>query len=117
MTQLDESRLDEAGDAELMRLAADGDEEAFVAIYRRRHGAIHRFALRMSGSPTVAEDVTQEVFLTLIGKIAEYDPARGALAAYLLGIARVHLSRHFARSRPQIAISEDPVDVVPAALI
>jgi len=57
--------LPETDDELLMRMRS-GDEQAFVAIYRRRQAAIYRFALHMSGSATVAEDVAQEVFLALI---------------------------------------------------
>jgi RNA polymerase sigma-70 factor (ECF subfamily) len=67
---------------------AEGDESAFAALYRRRQGAVYRFALHMSGSASVAEDVTQEVFLELMRDPAGYDPDRGALASYLYGMAR-----------------------------
>ncbi len=43
-----------------------GDEEALALLYSRRQAGIYRFALQMSGSQAVAEDVTQEVFLFLI---------------------------------------------------
>jgi RNA polymerase sigma-70 factor (ECF subfamily) len=55
----------ETDDVLLSRLRR-GDEAAFVALYRRRQGAIYRFALHMSGSATAAEDITQEVFLALL---------------------------------------------------
>ncbi|HEX8852564.1 MAG TPA: sigma factor, partial [Pyrinomonadaceae bacterium] len=53
-------------DAELLRLMLAGDEEAFTTLYRRRQAGVYRFALQMSGSETVAEDVTQEVFMVLM---------------------------------------------------
>ena len=43
-------------------------------LYRRRHPAIYRFALHMSGNAAVAEDVTQEVFMTLIRDAKRFDP-------------------------------------------
>jgi RNA polymerase sigma-70 factor, ECF subfamily len=82
----------------LLRLRC-GDKEAFLALYRRHKGPIYRFALRMSGSPSLAEDVTQEVFLVLIREDCGYDPARGALSAYLFGIARNLVLAHLARGR------------------
>jgi len=42
-----------------------GDEDALAALYRRRQLSIYRFALQMSGSAALAEDVTQEVFMAL----------------------------------------------------
>lgn len=97
-----------AGDEQLLQRIRAGDEEAFRALYRGRQGAIYRFALQMSGSPTLAEEVVQEVFLTLIGETAHFDPARGSLAAYLYGIARHHLLRCLRRESPMVPLEEQP---------
>src|SRR6202035_3170405 len=48
---------------------------------------VHRFAYRMTGSASAAEDVVQDCFLILWRKPAAYDPRRGAMRAFLLGIA------------------------------
>ena len=53
-------------DALLLRRMAGGDEDAFAEVYRQKHPAIYRFALHMTGNASVAEDVTQEVFMALI---------------------------------------------------
>jgi len=82
----------------LKRLLA-GDEGAFTALYRMRQGAIYRFALQMTGSVAVAEDVTQETFLALMTHGARYDASRGTLAAFLYGIARNHILKRLARHR------------------
>jgi RNA polymerase sigma-70 factor (ECF subfamily) len=80
-------------DQELLRRAATGDREAFTAFYRRRQHGVYRFALNMSGSEATAEEVTQEVFMTLIREPGSYDPNRGSVAAFLYGIARNHVLR------------------------
>lgn len=85
---------------ELLRRIADGDESAFTSLYRERQGGIYRFALQMSGSATIAEDVTQEVFMTLIRETHNFDPSRGTLAAYLYGIARNQVLRRLEKDRP-----------------
>ena len=72
-------------DFELLRSMLAGDEEALSVLYRRRQGSIYRFALQMSGSKTIAEDVTQEVFLFLMRDGHLFDPAKGAVTAFLLG--------------------------------
>jgi RNA polymerase sigma-70 factor, ECF subfamily len=74
-----------------------GDREAFAALYRRRQAGVYRFALQMSGSEAPAEDVVQEVFLTLIRAGATYDPACGPVTAFLYGIARNHVRRGIGR--------------------
>jgi RNA polymerase sigma-70 factor (ECF subfamily) len=74
-----------------------GDEEGFAGVYRRHQGGIFRFALQMSGSPSIAEEVTPEVFLALIRDPKRFDPARGALSTYLYGIARKQVLRYIER--------------------
>jgi RNA polymerase sigma-70 factor (ECF subfamily) len=83
----------EPGDNELLRSMLAGDEEALALLYRRRQGGVYRFALQMSGSKPIAEDVTQEVFLFLMREGHVFDPARGSLSAFLLGVARNHVLR------------------------
>jgi RNA polymerase sigma-70 factor (ECF subfamily) len=91
-------------DAELLRLTLAGDEAAFTALFRRRQGGVYRFALHMSGSEALAEDVVQEVFLVLVRDGRNFDPARGSVAAYLYGIARNHVLRAFERERALVPL-------------
>jgi RNA polymerase sigma-70 factor (ECF subfamily) len=94
-------------DAELLARMRAGDEEAFTLLYRRRQGGVYRYALLMSGSRAVAEDVTQDVFLALIEEGRQYDEKRGTVAAYLYGIARKKVLRQ--REREAVAAA-DPAD-------
>lgn len=87
-----------------------GDEGAFVSLYRRRQKSIYRFALRMSGSEAIAEDVTQDVFMTLIGEKGNYDSSRGSLAAYLYGIARYQVLRRIEKDSALIQIGDERAD-------
>jgi RNA polymerase sigma-70 factor (ECF subfamily) len=110
-------------DDELLMRMRNGDEEAFVSLYRRRQGGIYRFAMHMSGSAHTAEDVTQEVFLALIREDCGFDPARGSLSAYLFGIARKLVLRQLEKgradlplessaeegSRPMLAAADNPL--------
>ena len=84
---------DDPNDFELLRSMPAGDEEALSVLYRRRQGSIYRFALQMSGSKTIAEDVTQEVFLFLMRDGHLFDPAKGTVSAFLLGVARNYVLR------------------------
>jgi RNA polymerase sigma-70 factor, ECF subfamily len=79
--------LDEKSDA-LLKRAARGDEQAFLALYQRHQSALYRYALRMTGSPWAAEEVVQEVFLVLIREPQKYQAERGELGAFLFGVAR-----------------------------
>jgi RNA polymerase sigma-70 factor (ECF subfamily) len=97
-------------DDDLLMLMRSGDEQAFVALYRKRQAALYRFALHMGGSATVAEDITQEVFLALIRDECGYDPDRGTLSGYLFGIARKLVLRHLERGRSDVALETDGED-------
>jgi RNA polymerase sigma-70 factor (ECF subfamily) len=98
----------EISDSALLDRAACGDEAAFTTLYRRRQAAVYRFALQMSGRPSVAEEVTQEVFLALIREAGRFDPRRGSCVSYLYGIARNHVLRFLERDRNYVAMEDEP---------
>ena len=91
---------------ELFLRIHSGDEEAFVSLYRKRQGAIFRFALHMTGSEAAAEDVTQDVFLAVM-RDSGYDPARGTVSGYLFGIARKLVLRHMERGRSDALLESE----------
>jgi len=88
----------ELSDGELHRAALKGSGEAMAAIYRRHGGLIYRFTLQMSRNETVAEEITQEVFLALLTQMDRFDATRGALSTWLCGIARRQLWKYLERS-------------------
>src|SRR5437762_1949891 len=63
---------DSAADIDLCRMAADGSLAAFEIIYQRYHRRTYSLTLRMTGSQTEAEDLTQEVFIQLFRKIGSF---------------------------------------------
>ncbi|MBO0857010.1 MAG: RNA polymerase sigma factor [Chloracidobacterium sp.] len=87
-----------SSDAELLRLMLAGDGGAFERLYQRWQSPLYRFALRMSGSETIAEDVTQDVFLTLMRDGRQYGE-RGSFASYIFAIARHRVWRLLQRDR------------------
>ena len=60
----------------------------FQTAFAQHKDAVYRFAWRMSGSPAAAEDITQDAFVGLLRHPDRFDPDRGSLRAFLLGIAR-----------------------------
>jgi RNA polymerase sigma-70 factor (ECF subfamily) len=104
----------ELNDCELLQSMLAGDEEALTVLYRRRQGAIYRFALQMSGSKTIAEDVTQEVFLFLMREGHLFDPARGSVSAFLFGVARNHVLRRLRVEQHLAPIGDEFDDDVPS---
>lgn len=94
-------------DSDLLRLVSAGDENAFVEFYRRHQGVVYRFALQMSGKTEIAEEVTQDVFLSVINSAKNYDAARGTVLAFLYGIARNVVLRALDREKPYITTLDD----------
>jgi RNA polymerase sigma-70 factor (ECF subfamily) len=94
-------------DVVLLRAMLAGDEESFAALYQLRQGAIYRFALHMTGSAPLAEDVTQEVFIALLDSGRRFDPSRGSLSSFLYGIARNLVLRKLNQDRGEI-LAEQP---------
>lgn len=94
----------------LLRRAAKGDEEAFLLIYRRHQAPMYRFALRMTGNTWAAEEIVQDVFMTLMRDPKKYDATRGALGAFLYGVARNRVMKHLERLPREVALEEKNED-------
>jgi RNA polymerase sigma-70 factor, ECF subfamily len=94
-------------DEELLRRMLIGEEEAFDVLYDRRESMVYQFALRMSGSVALAEDVTQDVFMSLIRGGHLFDAARGTLTKYLLGMTRNRVLTLLGRERRFVPLAED----------
>ena len=62
-------------------------EDEFRSAFDTHQDAVYRFLWRMAG-PDSAEDLAQDVFLTLLRDPDRYDPSRGTLRTFLLAIAR-----------------------------
>ena len=94
----------------LLRRAAKGDEEAFTLVYRRHQAALYRFALRMTGSAWAAEEIVQDVFMTLMREPKKFDASRGALGAYLYGITRNRVMKYRERAPREVSLEEKRED-------
>jgi len=98
-----------------MQRTAQGDRDAFAAIYRRHHALVFRFARLMIGSTEAAEDVVQEVFLGVMRSAARYDPSRSTLTTYLYGAARHQVRRRLLRDRLFVSLDDSAPDLCSAS--
>src|SRR5580765_6042025 len=106
-------RHQQDSESKLLLAAQQGSSEAIGALYHRHGPLIYRFTLRLSRDSAVAEEITQEVFLTLIRHVDRYDSTRGAsISTWLCGIARRQLWRHFERTQRFVPIDspDEPFD-------
>lgn len=81
--QADIVRAVDPGDAVLVARLAAGDEEALAEVWQRHGPLVFGLARRLTGDSSTAEDVTQEVFVTLWQQPERFDAQRGSLRAYL----------------------------------
>jgi len=97
-------------DEELLKRSAKGDEEAFTVLYRRHADVLYRFAFRMTSSAWGAEEIVQDVFMTLAREPGKYDAERGTLPAFLFGITRNKIMKHNERLPREISLVERQED-------
>lgn len=76
--------LDDAG---LVSRVGHGDESALETIYRKYGGAVAFVARKVLRDDALAEDVVQDVFVSLWRSPDRFDPNRGSLRAFLMTIA------------------------------
>jgi RNA polymerase sigma-70 factor (ECF subfamily) len=91
-----------ASDQEFVEQILKGDREAFELLYETYFRRIYRVALRRLGDAGEAEDVTQEVFLTVIKALPSFQ-GTSSLLVWMFGITRNKVNRRFRdrRARPE----------------
>lgn len=85
-------RLQAMDTAALVARLGAGDKAALDELYRREAAPVYRYALALCGNAAWAADATQDAFIALATRPQGFDAARGALGAYLAGVARHALS-------------------------
>jgi len=90
-------------DAELERLAAQGDREAFAELYSRHSGRVYDFLLRMVGDPDEASDLMQETFLRAMRALSPEEKG-AAFSTWVLTIARNLALKRLERRRRTVTL-------------
>jgi RNA polymerase sigma-70 factor (ECF subfamily) len=94
-------------DLEQLRQRNPSAIETWFAAYVR---AVHGFVRgRVAACPDLADDVTQDTFLTALRQIEDYDPDRGAMLPWLTYTAR-NCARKALRQRARIVGSVDAAE-------
>jgi RNA polymerase sigma factor (sigma-70 family) len=86
-------------DAALLAAGARGDADAFAALYRRNLPLVLRWLLRQTGDRELSADLAAEVFAAALVSARRYEPERGPVVAWVLGIAHNKLRESRRRHR------------------
>jgi RNA polymerase sigma-70 factor (ECF subfamily) len=98
------------GDQELVKLLARGDQRAFETVFERCRLPVFRFALHMSGSREIADEVTQDAFLFLLRKPESFSETKGTLQSFLMGVARNLVRRSRRDATDDVPLEEESID-------
>ncbi|MBX7169910.1 MAG: RNA polymerase sigma factor [Pyrinomonadaceae bacterium] len=92
---------------QLIDKALNGDVTAFSEVYLRMRGSIYGFAYRMLKETSLAEDITQEVFMFLLNNPYRFDSEKGELLPFLCGIARNKIIQYLRKHSTKSEVFED----------
>jgi len=93
-------------DRELVDQILAGSREHFDLLYETYFPRVYRFALKRLRDPGEAEDVAQEVFLTLMTALASFK-GESSLLVWIFGVTRNKVNRRFRRRRPRLEPLEE----------
>lgn len=100
-------------DLALMTLLAQGDDRGLSLLYDRYGVAAYSLAYRILGTRESAEEITQDVFMTIWKQPQKWDPARGKLSSWLLTITRNRAIDRLRREQRAAPLAGTPVDEMP----
>lgn len=95
-----------------MTLVERRNADAFAILYDRHGGAAYSLAHRIVGDSELAQDVTQEAFISVWRSGARFDATRGSVRSWTLGIVRnraIDALRRAAAPGRKLAFDDDAV--------
>ena len=95
-------------DEQLITLIAHGEKDALETFYSRFAPSVFSLARYMLKEPPLAEEVTQDIFLSLWQKASSFNPERGTPKAWFMSVAH-HRIIDVIKSRKRRAQSTDQV--------
>jgi RNA polymerase sigma-70 factor, ECF subfamily len=98
-------------DDETIEKARSGDQQALAAIYDWYLPRVYRYVLSRVGNVAEAEDLTEDIFLRMLGAIADYKRTSVPFSAWIFRIARNHLISFYRKNglRKDHSVLDDTV--------
>jgi len=95
------------GLSRLLLQVAAGDRRAFTATYQEAAPQLFALALRMMKQRDLAEEVLQEVFVSIWVKAGRFDPGKGSALAWMAAILRNRCLDRLRTRRPESSIADE----------
>jgi RNA polymerase sigma-70 factor, ECF subfamily len=106
------SNWHEVDDIQLLKIAQEGNTEAFGAIYERYAEKVFRYLNAHLGNALDAEDLTEEVFIRVWRSLPDYRERGTPFLSFVFRVARNALIDHYRRERRVVGqLSADEVMV------
>jgi RNA polymerase sigma-70 factor (ECF subfamily) len=102
----------------LLQSVAGGDRQAFSALYQRTSAKLYGICLRLLGSEAEAQDVLQDVYVTVWRKAGYFDATKASPITWLAALARNRAIDRMRRDRmpvEEIGAAADIEDDRPSA--
>ena len=97
-------------DADLIERLKGRDQQAMADLYDRYGRAAYSLVLRIVRDSATAEDLVQETFLRIWNRVQGFDGRRGALATWILAVARNRAIDYLRSTTGRMARSQFEVD-------
>jgi RNA polymerase sigma-70 factor, ECF subfamily len=104
-------------DESLLRRVTREDDEALSELYDRYGGLIYSMGLKLLGERSLAEDLVQDVFISVWRNARSFDATRASFATWIYRIARnraTDLERK-RRARPNVVAADETLIQLPAS--
>ena len=102
------AKYESLGDEHLLTLIAHGEKDALECFYNRYSTSVYSLGRYMLKDGALAEEVTQEVFLSIWQKASTFNPQRGSPKGWLMSITHHRIIDHI-RSAKRARESTDRV--------
>lgn len=92
----------------LLARAKRGDQSAVMEIYERYSPALYHYIRLRVGEAVLAEDLTGDVFVELVGALQKHKAPRQSLRGWLFAVARHKIARHYRQEEkmPQVTLDD-----------
>lgn len=94
----------------LLARVRDGQTDALQQLYQRHAAAVYALAQYILHEPAIAEELTQEIFLTIWNKAEQYQERQARFRTWLLSITRNRaidqLRRRRRRIQPDVSLDD-----------